>query len=53
MGKFNAYNISLKGNQADVRTFEFHLDNEFFKNIDGNEVQKGKINVELTVKKSA
>lgn len=53
MGKFNAYNISLKGNQADVRTFEFHLDNEFFKNIDGNEVQKGKISVDLTVKKSA
>lgn len=53
MGKFNTYNISLKGNQADVRTFEYQLDNEFFKNIDGNEVQKGKLNVTLTVKKSA
>jgi len=53
LGKFNAYNISLKGNQEDVRTFEYLLDNEFFKKIDGNEVQKGKLNVELTVKKSA
>lgn len=52
MGKFNTYNISLKGNQADVRAFEYQLDNEFFKNIDGNEVQKGKLNVTLTVKKA-
>lgn len=53
MGKFNAYNISLKGNLADVRTFEYQLDNDFFKKIDGTEVQKGKLNVLLTVKTSA
>lgn len=53
MGKFNAYNISLKGNQPDIRTFEYQIDNDFFKKIDGNEVQKGKLDVALTVKKSA
>lgn len=52
LGKFDLYNISLKGHQADIRTFEYQLDNEFFKKIDGNEVQKGKLNVQLTVKKS-
>ncbi|MFZ4455105.1 MAG: YceD family protein [Bacteroidales bacterium] len=52
MGKFDIYNISLKGHQEDIRTFEFLLDNDFFKKIDGNEVQKGKLTVELTVKKT-
>ncbi|MDD2797983.1 MAG: DUF177 domain-containing protein [Bacteroidales bacterium] len=52
MGKFDIYNISLKGHQEDIRSFEFFLDNDFFKKIDGNEVQKGKLTVELTVKKS-
>ncbi len=34
-----------------THTYEFSLDNNFFKNIDGPEVQKGKVNVCLTVKK--
>ena len=51
MGKFDIYNISLKGHHADVRSFDFLLDNDFFKKIDGNEVQKGKLTVQLTVKK--
>jgi uncharacterized metal-binding protein YceD (DUF177 family) len=53
LGKFDIYNVSLKGHQADLRHFEYLLDNDFFKKIDGDEVQKGKINVQLTLKKSA
>ena len=36
--------------QADSCKYEFLLDNLFFAHIDGPEVQKGKVNVELTVK---
>lgn len=39
--------------QADTCKYEFLLDNLFFANIDGPEVQKGKVTVELTVKKTS
>ncbi len=39
--------------QADTCKYEFLLDNLFFVHIDGPEVQKGKVNVELTVKKTS
>ncbi len=39
--------------QADSAQFEFVLDNLFFAHIDGPEVQKGKVNVILTVKKTS
>lgn len=39
--------------QADTCKYEFLLDNLFFAHIDGPEVQKGKVNVELTVKKTS
>lgn len=53
LGKFNKYKIDLKGMTADKATYEFLLDNIFFADIDGPEVQKGKLNVVLTVKKSS
>ncbi len=37
--------------QADSCLYEFVLDNVFFANIDGPEVQKGKVNVTLVVKR--
>jgi uncharacterized metal-binding protein YceD (DUF177 family) len=52
LGKFDKYRIDLKGMQADAETYEFLLDNLFFVNIDGPEVQKGKLKVMLNVKKS-
>lgn len=52
MGKFDKYNIDLKSVQADSAKYEFVLDNLYFANIDGPEVQKGKVNVELSVKRS-
>jgi len=50
LGKFDKYKIDLKGMQADTCKHEFLLDNLFFANIDGPEIQKGKINVVLTVR---
>lgn len=36
-----------------TETFEYRLDNEFFANIDGPEVQRGKVDVTLDVKRTA
>lgn len=38
--------------QADIVKYEFVLDNLYFSHIDGPEVQKGKVSVVLTVKKT-
>jgi uncharacterized metal-binding protein YceD (DUF177 family) len=35
--------------QQDVQKHEYLLDNQFFTNIDGEEIQKGKVNVSLTI----
>ncbi|NDV64550.1 DUF177 domain-containing protein [Bacteroides sp. 224] len=53
MGKFDKYRIDLKGMQADSMTYDFLLDNLFFVNIDGPEVQKGKVQVTLIVKRTS
>lgn len=51
MGKFDKYRIDLKGMKENSLTYDFLLDNIFFADIDGPEVQKGKVKVALTVKK--
>ena len=51
MGKFDKYRIDLKVLTEDSVSYEFLLDNAFFANIDGQEVQKGKVTVSLTVKR--
>lgn len=51
LGRFDKYKIDLKGMQADSCEYEFVLDNSFFADIDGSEVQRGKVNVGLVVKK--
>ena len=53
MGKFDTYKIDLKGMQSDSCNFEFVLDNTFFAKIDGPEVQKGKVHVALSVKRTS
>lgn len=53
MGKFDKYRIDLRGMNTDAETHEFLLDNLFFANIDGQEVQKGKLKVVLSVKKTS
>ena len=38
---------------GETQTHEYRLDNEFFANIDGPEVQRGKVDVKLNVKRTA
>ena len=52
MGKFELYTIDLKNLTPGTHDFEYLLENKFFVDIDGNEVQKGHVHVQLTVKKS-
>ena len=52
MGKFELYTIDLKNLTPGTHDFEYLLENKFFVDIDGNEVQKGHVQVQLTVKKS-
>jgi len=52
LGKFNAYQIDFRNiAQGEVRKYEYLLDNKFFIDIDGPEVQKGKIHVTLTLER--
>ena len=53
LGKFDKYKIDLKGMQGDVMKYDFPLDNLFFTHIDAPEIQKGKVNVVLTVKRTS
>ncbi|MDE5677219.1 MAG: DUF177 domain-containing protein [Phocaeicola sp.] len=53
MGKFDKYKIELKNMTADSAKYEFMLDNQFFVDLDGPEVQKGKLEVKLSVKKTS
>ena len=53
MGKFDIYKVDLKSLSPGEHKFEYLLDTKFFQDIDGDEVQKGKVNVELTVKRTS
>lgn len=53
MGKFQAYNIQLNTLSIGTHSYELKLDNQFFKNIDSEVVQKGSVNVGVTVKRDA
>lgn len=52
MGRFDSYNVELKGLKADTLSMDFALDNNFFANIDGEEFQKGTVRAQVTVKKN-
>jgi len=52
MTKFGQYNIPLKGLKAESQTFEFELDDSFFKKIDNSEVQRGKVKAVVVVNKN-
>ena len=53
MAKFGLYNISLKNLAPGKHLYQYDLDKKFFDTIDGEDVRKGKVNVELTVTKTA
>lgn len=52
MGRFDNYNVDLKGLKAEPLIMEFLLDNAFFEAIDGEEFQKGTVKAVVTVKKN-
>ena len=53
MGKFEKYRIDLKGMKENHAHYDFLLDNAFFSAIDSPELQKGKVAVQVDVKKTA
>jgi uncharacterized metal-binding protein YceD (DUF177 family) len=53
LGKFDHYKIPLKSLTIGDHSFEYQLDSEFFKNIDGQEVQKGKVSAKVLVRNNS
>jgi len=51
LGRFDLYKVDLKDMQQNVQEIEYLLDNQFFTNIGGEDIQKGKINTRLTITK--
>ncbi|MCM1020753.1 MAG: DUF177 domain-containing protein [Muribaculum sp.] len=49
MGKFSAFNLPLKSLPTGTHDFDFHLDKEFFKNMESSDVRDGNIDVHVTV----
>lgn len=53
MAKFSQYKIALKNFSKEPQTYEYKLDNNYFKQIDGSaDIQKGDVDVVLVVKKT-
>lgn len=50
MGKFSAYKLPLKGLSVGTHTFEYHLDKQFFANMESTDIHGADLNVALTVK---
>jgi len=53
LGRFDLYKVDLKSMRQDIEKYEYLLDNQFFTNIDGEDIQKGKVRTNLTVSKKA
>lgn len=51
MGRFDKYNVDLKGMKASSLDMEFALDNAFFADIDGEEFQRGSVRAVVKVTK--
>ncbi|MDR2791567.1 MAG: DUF177 domain-containing protein [Tannerellaceae bacterium] len=51
MAKFGTYKVDLKGISGTEQSYAYLLGNEFFADIDSDEVRKGRIQVSLTVRR--
>ncbi len=51
MGKFDPYKVNLKAVQCDVQELSYQLNSKFFMDIGGEDVQKGRVNVNITLRK--
>ncbi|MDE6137592.1 MAG: DUF177 domain-containing protein [Muribaculaceae bacterium] len=49
MGKFTAFKLPLKSLTKGTHTFDYHLDKQFFANMENTDVRDADINVHLTV----
>lgn len=52
MGRFDKYNVELKGLKTETLNLEFYLNNNFFADIDGEEFQRGTVNAKVSVRKN-
>ncbi len=53
MEKLGAYEIDLKGMAEDTCSYEYVLDDHFFESIEALDIKKGKVDVSLSVRKTA
>ena len=53
MGRLDKYNVELKGLTDANSTYNWTVDQEFFGIVEGQEVQRGKVNVDLKVTKAS
>lgn len=53
VGKFDSYNIQLKTMPIGKNIVEYHLDNNFFALLEDVDIQKGDINVKVSIEKQA
>lgn len=53
MGRLGTYKVELKGLKESSATYEWVVGNDFFALVEGEDVQKGNVNVKLTVTKEA
>ncbi len=49
MGKFSQFKLPLRSLAEGTHTFEYHLDKQFFANMESTDVRDADVNVELTV----
>lgn len=50
MGKFSTFKLPLKGLGVGTHDFEYHLDKQFFVNMESSDVRDADLNVRLVVK---
>ena len=53
MGTLSKYKVELKKMLTDSCDYEYRLDNQFFADLDSPEIQKGKLNVTLHVRRTS
>lgn len=53
MGRLGTYKVDLKGLKEASATYDWVVGNDFFALVEGEDVQKGNVNVQLTVTKEA
>lgn len=53
MEKLDSYKVDLKGMQADTVSYAWHVDDDFFSALQGPEIEHGRLDVALRVKRTS